>query len=180
MLFVDALGAGGEYRTRNREIVSSTAGVPVAELSIVPPLYVSRTISAQRKVRPLPTAQREAALAKTADAFATGVIAGLDFDAYVGLVSRISGLPIAVTRAGARGVATPLPRRSMPCGPPGPPAPPSIGARSAPATEVRYGRGVGRCSRCTPLETARAFTACGRRRSHWVTGWRFVRRAASP
>jgi len=105
MLFVDALGAGGEYRTRNREIVSSTAGVPVAELSIVPPLYVSRTISAQRKVRPLPTAQREAALAKTADAFATGVIAGLDFDAYVGLVSRISGLPIAVTRAGARGVA---------------------------------------------------------------------------
>jgi acyl-CoA reductase-like NAD-dependent aldehyde dehydrogenase len=105
MLFVDALGAGGEYRTRNREIVSSTAGVPVAELSIVPPLYVSRTISAQRKVRPLPTAQREAALAKTADAFATGVIAGLDFDAYVGLASRISGLPIAVTRAGARGVA---------------------------------------------------------------------------
>jgi acyl-CoA reductase-like NAD-dependent aldehyde dehydrogenase len=105
MLYVDALGADREYRTRSREIISSTAGVPVAELSIVPPLYVSRTVSAQRKVRPLPAGQREAALAKTADTFATGVIAGLDFDTYVGLTSQISGLPIAVTRAGARRVS---------------------------------------------------------------------------
>ncbi|MGB9226658.1 aldehyde dehydrogenase family protein [Mycobacterium sp.] len=104
MLSVDALGPSGEYRTRNREIISSTAGVPVAELSIVPPLYVSRTVSAQRKARPLPVAQREAALVKAADAFSTGVIAGLDFDTYVGLTSQISGLPIAVTRAGARSV----------------------------------------------------------------------------
>ncbi|MDT5185479.1 MAG: hypothetical protein QOI29_3637, partial [Mycobacterium sp.] len=105
MLSIDALGPTGEYRTRNREIISSTAGVPVAELSIVPPLYVSRTVGAQRKVRPLPAAQREAALAKTADAFATGVIAGLDFDTYVGLTSQISGLPIGLTRAGARRVS---------------------------------------------------------------------------
>jgi acyl-CoA reductase-like NAD-dependent aldehyde dehydrogenase len=102
---IDALGPSGEYRTRSREIVSSTAGVPVVELSIVPPLYVSRTIGAQRKVRPLPVAQREAALADASDVFATAVIAGLDFEAYVALASRISGLPIAVTRAGARGVA---------------------------------------------------------------------------
>ncbi|OSC36876.1 aldehyde dehydrogenase family protein [Mycobacterium decipiens] len=105
MVHIDALGAGGEYRTRNREVVRSTAGVPVAELSIVPPLYVSRTISAQRKVRPLPVVQRAAALARTADAFVTGVIAGLDFETYVGLTSRISGLPIAVTRAEAGAVA---------------------------------------------------------------------------
>ena len=64
LVYIDALGPNGEYRTRNREVVTTTAGVPVAELSIVPPLYVSRTISAQRKVRPLPAAQREAALAK--------------------------------------------------------------------------------------------------------------------
>ncbi len=105
LVCIDALGAGGEYRTRNREPVMSTAGIAVAELSIVPPLYVSRTIGAQRKVRPLPAAQREAALANAADAFATAVIGGLDFERYVGLASRISGLPIAVTRAGARGVA---------------------------------------------------------------------------
>jgi acyl-CoA reductase-like NAD-dependent aldehyde dehydrogenase len=101
---IDALGPDGPYRTRNREVIRSTAGVPVAELSLVPPLYVSRGIGAQRKVRPLPLARREAALAAAAEAFATSVIAGLDFDSYVELASRISGLPIAVTRAGARGV----------------------------------------------------------------------------
>ena len=105
LLHVDALGPNGAYQTRNREIVTTTAGVPVVELSIVPPLYVSRTITAQRNTRPLPAQQREAALAKAADAFATGVIAGLDFDSYVELASRISGVPIAVTRSGARAVA---------------------------------------------------------------------------
>jgi acyl-CoA reductase-like NAD-dependent aldehyde dehydrogenase len=105
LVFIDALGAGGDYRTRNREVIMSTAGVAVAELSIVPPLYVSRTIGAQRKTRPLPAAEREAALADAADVFATAVIGGLDFENYVRLASGISGLPIAVTRAGARGVA---------------------------------------------------------------------------
>ncbi len=104
-MLIDALGPSGEYRTRNREIVTSTAGVPVAELSLVPPLYVSRTISAQRKAAPLPVVQREKALAGAADIFSTAVIGGLDFDAYVELASRISGVPIAVTRAGARNVA---------------------------------------------------------------------------
>jgi acyl-CoA reductase-like NAD-dependent aldehyde dehydrogenase len=102
---IDALGPEGEYRTRNREVVMSTAGAPVAELSIVPPLYVSRAIAAQRKAQPLPAVQRRAALSKAADAFENAVIAGLDFEAYVELASRISGLPIAVTRAGARSVA---------------------------------------------------------------------------
>jgi acyl-CoA reductase-like NAD-dependent aldehyde dehydrogenase len=105
LLRIDALGPNGAYRTRNREVVTSTAGVAVVDLSIAPPLYVSRTISTQRDTRPLPAEQREAALAKAADAFATGVIAGLDFDTYVELASRISGVPIAVTRSGARGVA---------------------------------------------------------------------------
>ena len=53
---IDALGPDGPYQTRNREIVTTTAGVTVAELSLVPPLYVSRTIIAQRKTRPLPPA----------------------------------------------------------------------------------------------------------------------------
>jgi acyl-CoA reductase-like NAD-dependent aldehyde dehydrogenase len=105
LIGIEALGPDGSYRTRNREVIRSTAGVPVAELSIVPPLYVSRAIGAQRKVRPLPVAQREAALADAADLFANSVIGGLDFDGYVELVSRISGLPIAVARAGARSVA---------------------------------------------------------------------------
>lgn len=105
LVAIDALGAGGEYRTRSREVIKSTAGAAVAELSIVPPLYVSRTIGAQRKVGPLPVAQREAALAGAAEVFSTAVIGGLDFESYVRLASQISGLPIAVARAGARGVA---------------------------------------------------------------------------
>jgi acyl-CoA reductase-like NAD-dependent aldehyde dehydrogenase len=105
LVCIDALGVGGEYRTRNREVIMSTGGIALADLSIVPPLYVSRTIDAQRHVRPLPVAQRQAALADAADVFANAVIAGLDFESYVRLASRISGLPIAVTRAEARGVA---------------------------------------------------------------------------
>ena len=53
-----ALGPQGVYRTRNREIIKDTAGVPLAELCLVPALYVARTVGMQRKVRPLPRAQR--------------------------------------------------------------------------------------------------------------------------
>lgn len=101
---IDALGLDGEYRTRNREVLTSTVGAAMAELSLVPALYVSRTLGAQRTVRPLPAAQRRTALAKAADFFATGTIAGLDTDGYTRLASRISGLPITVVRAGARSV----------------------------------------------------------------------------
>lgn len=105
LVALDALGADGEYRTRNRQVITTTAGAAVAELSMVPPLYVSRTLGAQRKAGPLPLAQRAAALSEAADLFSGGVIAGLDFEGYVGLAARISGMPIAITRAGARGVA---------------------------------------------------------------------------
>lgn len=105
LVTLDALGADGEYRTRKREVIATTGGVAVAELSIVPPLYVSRTLGAQRKAAPLPLAQRAAALSRAAEIFVNGVIAGLDFEAYAGLAGRIAGMPIAITRAGARGVA---------------------------------------------------------------------------
>lgn len=104
LLCLDALGPDGEYRTRTRDVLTTTAGVAVAELCIVPPLYVSRTLSAQRKARPLPLRQRRAALSKAADFFATGVIGGLDPDSYAQLASSISGLPITVVRAGIRSV----------------------------------------------------------------------------
>jgi Aldehyde dehydrogenase family len=108
LVAINALGPNGEYRTRNREVIRDTAGVPVAELSVVPSLYVARTIGAQRRVRPLPTAQRRVALADVAEIFVSSVISGLDFDHYVGLASAVSGLPIGVTRASARGVGDAL------------------------------------------------------------------------
>jgi acyl-CoA reductase-like NAD-dependent aldehyde dehydrogenase len=103
-----ALGPDGEYRTRNREIIRDSSGVPVAESSIVPRLFVNRSIDAQRKLRPLPAALRESALTRAADVFASSTIGGLDFDNYVELTCRVSGLPMAAARAGARAVAESL------------------------------------------------------------------------
>ena len=105
---LDALGPNGEYPTRKRELISDTGGVPVAEMSLVPRLFVTRSINAQRAARPLPFAEREAALARAAEIFATSSIAGLGFDDYVALTCRVSGLPMTVARAGARVVADSL------------------------------------------------------------------------
>jgi acyl-CoA reductase-like NAD-dependent aldehyde dehydrogenase len=103
-----ALGPDGEYRTRNREIITDTAGTPVAESSVVPRLFVNRSIDTQRKHRPLPAAEREAALTKAADIFVSSTIAGLDFDKYVELTCRVTGLPMAAARASAHTVAESL------------------------------------------------------------------------
>ncbi len=108
LLALDALGPEGDRKTRNREAIATTAGVPVAEISMVPPLYVTRAIDAQRKARPLPAGQRELALAHAADMFLNSSIAGLDFNTYVELTCLVSGLPMTATREGARGVAEAL------------------------------------------------------------------------
>ena len=103
-----ALGPDGEYRTRNREIIKDTAGVPVAESCVVPRLFVNRSIDAQRKLRPQPAEQREDGLTRAADVFVSSTIAGLDFDNYVELTCRVSGLPMAAALAGAHTVAESL------------------------------------------------------------------------
>jgi acyl-CoA reductase-like NAD-dependent aldehyde dehydrogenase len=103
-----ALGPEGEYRARNREIITDTAGVPVAESSVMPRLFVHRSVDAQRKLRPMPAAEREAALTQAAHVYESSTIAGLDFDSYVELTCRVSGLPIAAARAGAHAVAQSL------------------------------------------------------------------------
>src|SRR5258708_31356145 len=103
-----ALGPDGEYRTRNREIIKDTAGVAVAESSLVPRLFVHRSIDTQRRLRPLPATQREAAITRAADVFVSSAIDGLDFDSYAELTCRVSGLPMAAARAGAHTVAESL------------------------------------------------------------------------
>ena len=105
MITIDALGPTAEYRSRNRELITDTAGVAVAEMTVAPKLYVVRAVNALRKVKPLADADRKAALARAADAFTDSTICGLDFEAYVRLASRVSGLPIAAARQGAREVA---------------------------------------------------------------------------
>ncbi|MFA4082237.1 aldehyde dehydrogenase family protein [Mycobacteroides salmoniphilum] len=105
MITLDALGPSGEYRTRTHEVITEVTGAPVAELSIVPPLYVSRSIRAQRNVGALPADRLDAALTEAAEIFGTAEIGGMGFEQYVDVVSRVSGLPIAIARSSARGVA---------------------------------------------------------------------------
>jgi acyl-CoA reductase-like NAD-dependent aldehyde dehydrogenase len=105
LIAIDALGPAGRYRSRNRELITDTAGVPVAELTIAPNLYVARALSAQRKVQPLPLAHRREALATAAEVFLNADICDLNFEAYVQLTSRVAGLPVTATRRGARAVA---------------------------------------------------------------------------
>jgi len=108
LLDLSALGPNGEYRTRNRQVITDTAGVPVAESSIVPRLFVTRSIDVQRKLRPLPATEREPALTEAADIFVSSTIAGLDFDTYVDFTCRVTGLPMTAARAGAHTVAESL------------------------------------------------------------------------
>jgi acyl-CoA reductase-like NAD-dependent aldehyde dehydrogenase len=108
LIAVDALGPTGGYRSRNRELITDTAGVAIAELTIAPKLYVVRALNAQRRMRPLAIPQRRAALGKAAHTFLNSAIGGLDFDEYVHLASRVSGLPISAARQGAREVAAGL------------------------------------------------------------------------
>jgi acyl-CoA reductase-like NAD-dependent aldehyde dehydrogenase len=103
-----ALGPDGEYRTRKPDVITDTAGRAVAQYSVVPRLFVTRAIDVQRRQPPLPTAERAAALTKAADVFVSSTIAGLDFDAYVDLTCRVSGLPMTAARAGALAVAESL------------------------------------------------------------------------
>ena len=51
---IPALGADGEYRPRKHDTVRDCAGAAVAELSMVAPLYIARTVDAQRQLPPLP------------------------------------------------------------------------------------------------------------------------------
>ncbi|SEE00444.1 aldehyde dehydrogenase family protein [Streptomyces sp. KS_5] len=96
---LDAFGANGPYRARNRLTVPDVTGEPLAELSIVPPLFVHRALTALRSADPLPPGERAAALERAGWLFASGTVGGLDPDTYRELVSRCSGLPIPVVRA---------------------------------------------------------------------------------
>lgn len=108
VVMLDASGVNGPYRSHKREAITDTAGAVVAELSIVPTLFVSRTMSAQRKVAPLPLAQRRDALTVAARIFRDHTIDGMTFAEYVDVASHVAGLPISVMFAGAEQVGSAL------------------------------------------------------------------------
>lgn len=102
---VEALGPRGPYRAHNRLTVTDVAGTPTAELSLVPGVFVHRTLAALRRATPLVPDERAAALARAAELFAAGTVAGQSVDAYEHSVSRVGGVPLGVVRTATRSIA---------------------------------------------------------------------------
>ncbi|GHE01079.1 aldehyde dehydrogenase family protein [Streptomyces alanosinicus] len=102
---LDALGPQGPYRARNRETVTDTAGRTVAELGLVPRLFVTRALTALRRATPLPRERRLTALARAARVFREEEVHGLTYEAYERTVARVSGIPLPAVRSAADEIA---------------------------------------------------------------------------
>jgi acyl-CoA reductase-like NAD-dependent aldehyde dehydrogenase len=110
MLDLPALGPRGPYRTRARRTLADVTGQPVAELSVVPPLFTHRTVSALRAAPPLPPNDRAAALAEAGHSFAKSTVDGMTPDEYDHAVSRVGGLPIREVRTARENIGARLAR----------------------------------------------------------------------
>ena len=108
LLQLDALGPSGPFRSREPLAVGDIGGTPVAELSLVPRVFVHRAMAALRRADPMPVDDRLAVLARASEAFELGSPGGLPTDDYTRLVSRVSGLPISVVRSAVGTIARSL------------------------------------------------------------------------
>lgn len=104
-LALDALGPAGAYRTRDRFAIPDVAGGPVAELSLVPRLFVTRTMAALHRAETSPVHERVAAIARAGEMYRTATVDGLTPADYSYIVSRVSGTPISAVRAAADRIA---------------------------------------------------------------------------
>jgi acyl-CoA reductase-like NAD-dependent aldehyde dehydrogenase len=104
LISVDALGPNGAYRAQNRLPITDVAGHPLAELSLVPTLFVTRAMSALRRAKTLPPKDRRAALARAGELFATAVVDGMAAADYQYSVSRMSGTPLPIVRTAAEAI----------------------------------------------------------------------------
>ncbi|GAA2331036.1 aldehyde dehydrogenase family protein [Streptomyces cuspidosporus] len=95
---LDALGERGTYRARRRRTVTDATGQELAELSLVPPLFIHRTMVALRRAEPPEADERAALLHSAARLFATGEVAGLSPAAYEEAASRAGGIPVSIVR----------------------------------------------------------------------------------
>jgi acyl-CoA reductase-like NAD-dependent aldehyde dehydrogenase len=105
LLALDALGPAGAYHAHERQTITDVAGNPLAELSLVPSLFVTRAMAALRRADTLPLDERLAALARAGEAFATETVNGVSAADHQFLVSRAAGMPISVVRSAAEAIA---------------------------------------------------------------------------
>lgn len=102
---LDALGSGGSYRARKTTPIFDVSGQQRAELSLVPALYVGRTMSALRKAGTLPLEERLDAIARAGQDYRSATIGGCSPEEYRFLVSRVCGLPVSVVGRSVERVA---------------------------------------------------------------------------
>ncbi|GHO47816.1 aldehyde dehydrogenase family protein [Ktedonospora formicarum] len=102
---IDALGPKGAYRTHNRQTITDVTGHPMAELSLVPKLFVTRAMTALHKAQTLPLNDRLTALTRAGKLFATGEVDGMSSATYQHMVCRISGTPLSNVRSAVEAVA---------------------------------------------------------------------------
>jgi acyl-CoA reductase-like NAD-dependent aldehyde dehydrogenase len=105
LITLDALGPTGSYHAHERQTITDVAGHPLAELSLVPSLFVSRAMAALHKADTLPVVQRVAAIGRAGEAHATETIDGVSAAEHQLIVSRVSGMPVSIVRSAAEGIA---------------------------------------------------------------------------
>lgn len=98
-VYLDALGPSGAYRTQARAVVTEVTGGAVAELSMLPRVFVHRALAALRSARMPAVDERAALVAQATTAFARDAVAGMSVAEYQYLACRTSGLPITTVRA---------------------------------------------------------------------------------
>lgn len=103
---LEALGPAGAHRSHRRIPVTEVTGNEVAELCLVPPLFVSRAVSALRRAKPMSQDALVSVIGAAGACFAAGTVGTVTADAYTRQVTRVSGLPIGVVRAGLRDLAS--------------------------------------------------------------------------
>ncbi|MBT2421768.1 aldehyde dehydrogenase family protein [Streptomyces sp. ISL-22] len=102
---LDALGPQGRFRARNRMAVHDVAGQEVAGLSLVPSLFVDRTMKSLRRAATPALDDRIGLIGSAAELFSTATLGGQSVEEYEYQVSRVGGIPISVVRATTRAIA---------------------------------------------------------------------------
>ena len=105
LLAIDALGPSGPYRAHERQMIGDVAGRPLAELTLVPRLFVIGAMGALRRAEPLPVDEGVAALARAGSLYAGGIVDGVPIAHHELTVCRATGLPISVVRRATQKIA---------------------------------------------------------------------------
>ncbi|ANN16126.1 aldehyde dehydrogenase [Amycolatopsis orientalis] len=100
---LDALGASDTFRSHRVDAVTGVDGSTVAELSLVPGLYVKRCIAKMRLAPPMPSSVRIDRIAAAGAQFLRKV-GGVPLDEHERRVSQASGVALSVVREASRAI----------------------------------------------------------------------------